>query len=46
MTLLNREVVVYQVVTRVTAVTVDASVLPRWFSGRFRRIAGVGSYFC
>jgi len=28
--------------TRVTApVTVDASVLPRWFSGRFRRIVGV-----
>jgi hypothetical protein len=37
MTLLNRDVVVYQVVTRVTAVTVDASVLPRWFSGRFRK---------
>jgi hypothetical protein len=28
-------VVVYQVVTRVTAVTVDASVLPRCFSDRF-----------
>jgi hypothetical protein len=41
MMLLNQDVVVYQVVTRVTAVTIDTSVLPRWFSGRFRRIAGV-----